>query len=263
MRGDYFGFYRTLGKPVVLVARNARERSITRVSENESTEQRYHCKRDEIAGIGCGVLRKMAQPRGGTKAVWYICDVKVGRKYRGDHIPYRMLRRELWRAIRCNSGYFISMDPAGGETPYAARLWAKNTVFGASSRAQRLKIYSLSAEVLRKNRGRMEEICGGRIYFKSMRGKKDFEIFTREGKCARDWDLLHVQHGIHGDKEVSACTYAEPQEGHDHLIAAFCESGLDRGLSEVEGISLFGSATLVYYNLDPSMFCDTIMTNEI
>jgi hypothetical protein len=97
-----------------------------------------------------------------------------------------------------------------------------------------------------------------------MEGIKDFKLVSQDNiNLVEDWNVSHIQHGFHGEREVSERVYSEPKEGHDNLIAAFEGSELDHSLHDLDEAVIFGTATLVCYNLDLNMFGNTVMTNEI
>ena len=102
------------------------------------------------------------------------------------------------------------------------------------------------------------------LTFRSMAGIKEFEIFREANpEQTEEWRILHMQHGPRGEKELSATVSIDPKPGHDHLIAAAEGSALDRALASTENIQKCSAATIVYRGLDPAIFENTILTNEI
>lgn len=262
--GDYFGFVRSLGSPKFYIAINKEDREVIRKTnvDGQLIEQKVIVKAGEIAGVACGVLRNMNQSDGTSLEAWYICDLKVKDAYRGDHIPIRLFQRGFWRYFQCSRGYAISMNPGDGSVPKAARLWQKHS--NLSSNTLGLNLYNIKEEHFAASRTKIERACHGPITFKSMAGIKEFEIFhEKDPASTEEWRILHVQHGTQGEKKLSVTVSAEPKPRHDHLIAAVEGSTLDKALASIENIQKFSSATLVYRGLDPTIFENNILTNEI
>lgn len=263
--GDYFGFVRRLGSPKFYVAINKEDREVTRqvIVNGQPVEKKDILKAGEIAGVGCGVLREMSQP-GDAKPLkaWYICDLKVKDEYRGEHIPIRLFQKGFWRFFQCSRGYAICMNPGDGSVPRAAHIWQRHGAL--SSNTFGLNLYNIKAEHFAGAKGRIEEACHEQITFKSMAGIKEFEIFQETDSAQmEEWRILHIQHGPKGEKELSATVSSDPKPDHDHLIAAVEDSALDRVLASIENVQKFSSATIVYRDLDPAIFENTILTNEI
>jgi len=262
--GDYFGFVRRLGSPKFYIAINKKNREITRqfTIDGRPVEKKVVLRAGEIAGVGCGILREMSQPGGRSLKAWYICDLKVKDAYRGEHIPIRLFQKGFWRFFQCSRGYAICMNPGDGTVPKAARIWQRHGALSSNTLA--LNLYNINAEHFAGSRGRIEQACQGQITFKSMTGIKEFEIFQESDPAqTEEWRILHIQHGLKGEKELSAAVSTDPKPGYDHLIAAVVGSALDRALAATENIQKFSSATIVYRGLDPAIFENTILTNEI
>lgn len=246
---DYFGFIKSMGIPKVYVAVNKKERRYFK------DQKEVVLKAGEIAGVISGVLKKV-----GSKKGWYLCDLKVKEEYRGEHIPILLFQRAFWRFFQCPRGYAICMNPNDGTIPKAAQIWDKHGTLGASKLT--LNLYNVKPENDQRVRLELEAACGGALFYKSMKGLKDFEIFSEtQPQQTTEWNILHIQHGPHGDRTSEAVS-REPSRGADHLIAAVQGSQLDRTLIHL-GIPQFSSATLIQYGLDPSDFNHTILTNEI
>lgn len=263
--GDYFGFVRRLGTPKFYIAINKKDREVTRQAavDGQLVERKVVLKAGEIAGVGCGILREMSQP-GGSKPLkaWYICDLKVKDDYRGEHIPIRLFQKGFWRFFQCSRGYAICMNPGDGSVPRAAHIWQQHGAL--SSNTLGLNLYNIQAEHFAAVRARIEEACHGQITFKSMAGIKEFEIFQEANpEQVEEWRILHIQHGAKGEKELSPTVSTDPKPLHDHLIATVEGSALDQALAKMENIQKFSSATIVYRGLDPAIFENTILTNEI
>lgn len=262
--GDYFGFVKSLGTPKFYVAINKEEREITRQIKVDGllVERKVILKAGEIAGVVCGILREMDQPGDKPLKAWYICDLKVKDEYRGDHIPIRLFQKGFWRYFQCSRGYAICMNPGDGTVPKAARIWKQHGAL--SSNTLSLNLYNIKAEHFAESRARIEKACQGPITFKSMAGIKEFEIFHESNPAkTEEWRILHIQHGLNGERELSATVSTDPKPGYDHLIAAVENSSLDQALASIEHIQKFSSATIVYRGLDPAIFENNILTNEI
>jgi hypothetical protein len=264
-QGDYFGFVRRLGSPKFYIAINKKDRVVTRqvTVDGRTAEKRFVLKASEIAGVGCAVLRELNQPgRSNPLKAWYICDLKIKEEYRGEHIPIRLIQSGFWRFFQCSRGYGICMNPGDGSAPRVAQIWQRHGALNSNTLG--LNLYNIKAEHFTGTRRRLEQACQGSITFKSMASIKEFEIFQEANPAqTEEWRILHVQHGPKGEKELSPTVSTHPKSGHDHLIAAVEGSALDRALASTENIQKFSSATILYRGLDPHIFENTILTNEI
>lgn len=253
--GDYFGFVKRLGIPKFYIAIHKKEREVTReeVVDGQVIRNKVLLKKGEIAGVVSAVLREIHQLK-----AWYICDLKVKKQYRGEHIPIRLFQKGFWRFFQCSKGYAICMNPGGGETPRAAHIWQQHGVL--SSDTIGLNLYNIKAEDFSVAKKSIEKACEGPVAFKSMAGIKEFEIFQEGHRgTTEEWRILHIQHGPKGDPTV----LKDPQPGHDHLIAAVEGTKLDQELNMIKNIPKFSTATIIYRGLDPAIFEHIILTNEI
>jgi hypothetical protein len=258
--GDYFSFFTSLGKPVFYTVKNRKDNTVVQVQEGASIVQK--CPKEEMVGVICGIIRKFAIPGGRSERAWYLCDLKIKKELQGQHIPLHIIGRVFWRYFQCLKWYFIAMHPAKG-SPGAVKDF-QHSVFSRAAGSVFVNIYNIGSDVFLRQRNHIENICKGKILFKSMKGKKEFDIFSVEDpESTREWKVLHMQHGPYGEKEASESVFEDPLPGYDNLIAAFENSYLDEGLATIEGIERMGKATLVYHRINLSIFCDTILTNEI
>ncbi len=264
---DYLGFFKRMGDCKFYVAINKKDRTVQKTINGKETT--VSCKAGEIAAVGCGVLRKIPYKNNKTLKAWYICDLKVAEKFRGEHLPVCIFQKAIWRFFQCSRGYGICMNPSNNSEPQAAKIWKNHgTVKGHNSLT--INLYNLSFHQIQEAKDKIEKILGGnQITFKSMKGIKEFEIFSKESPNNKDeWKLLHIQHGPLEEKELSESNMSVPQQGYDHMIAAVEGSDLDEKLKDItftDGtkLSANSTATMIYRGIEPTFFCDKILTNEI
>jgi hypothetical protein len=146
--------------------------------------------KDKVVGTGCGILRNIQLNTNYTKndLVWYICDLKIDPKYRGKHIPLKMLTNSFNKIIYSNKIYAITMDNKNKDNKIL-RL-AKNIPIVKFKNAGKLMIYSVDYETLNKiihilNKHR------GPISYLSLNGTKDLTLKSNNEHLP----ILHLQWG--------------------------------------------------------------------
>ena len=201
---NYFAFFQRLGQKICYYA----------VMDNST-----------ICAVICGVLRHL-----GKGNVWYLCDLKVVPKYRGQRITMYLAIRELpKRYWDCSRGYCISMNPAEGQNRVVKMI--QRVKWAPFSIGTQLLLYSLDLEqmkqfeeTLMKNRGK--------ISYLSLAGIKDI-VLESTGKPMA---LLHVQFG----ECATQGQYTSPQEGSTHM---FCTPEGDALAKDCESAGLKPTAT--------------------
>lgn len=206
---DYFAFFDRLGH----------------------VEYRAALDGDRVVAVGCGILRRV------PKRVWYLGDLKVDPAYRGQRIPLRMLSRAfLLNYLRCPRGYAISMNPPSGENRVVRLLqkfrWARLSVPAF------LEIYSLDDARMRQLAPLVAEHRGP-ISYLSLAGKKDLIL----GSTGKPLPILHVQWGPCGEKG-----YAEPRDGHGHMLCAPAGDALANALAE-RGVAPTATASILQHRM--------------
>ncbi len=265
--GDYFKFFKDMGECVCYVAFNNKNQDVN--DELKLKEKTQSFKKKEIAAVACGVLRKIPQKNKKPIKVWYICDFKVSKKFRGEKLSLKLFNKAILdgHIFKSMKGYGICMDPSDKSEPTMIKIWRKNSFL--NPKMSKINIYNFSYEQINNFKSKLESIlCHKPIAFKSMKRIKDFEIFNIDNqKTPRIWNLLHIQHGTLGEKKIGGSIFDSPKKDHDHMIATIAQTQLDKALrsiylSEVKVVPQ-SSATLLYYGLSLSFFNDKILTNHI
>lgn len=237
--GDYFAFFKQLGQVHYYVATSKRT--------------------GEIAAVGCGVLRTLKTHDGKTSKAWYICDLKVGEKFRGQHIPLMIIQNAAWRIFQCPRGFGICMNPPQGE-PNAAKLWRSHGPI--SGLTQTMNLYTLTEEevpsylpdieILLKDKGYLGQ--DQHLVFKSTDGMKDYQIFGEDPKATSPWLLTHAQPGPQ--------TLFKPEPGKTYMITAMDGTPLDKKLKALLGKKASSTAQIVSYGMKKIDF-NFLTSNQI
>lgn len=88
----------------------------------KGNEKVFSREKGEIAAIICCVLRKFKLDNGNTIKAWYICDLKVGKNHRGEHLPTLLIKKGAWRVLQCRRGFGICVDEPNGEMSQSAKM---------------------------------------------------------------------------------------------------------------------------------------------
>lgn len=224
--GDYFAFFKQLGKVRYYLATDKRT--------------------GEIAAVGCGVLRKLKTNDGKLTKAWYICDLKVGEKFRGQHIPFMLIQKAAWRIFQCPRGFGICMNPPQGE-PKAAKLWRSHGPISGST--QTMNLYTLTGDEVILHSNKIEILLRDKGYlgqdqhliFKSTDGMKDYQIFGKDPKTTNPWLLAHAQPG--------PATSFIPEPGKTYMISAMNGTPLDKELNDLFGKKASSTAQIVSYGM--------------
>lgn len=224
--GDYFAFFKQLGT----------------VRYYAATDKRS----GEIAAVGCGILTMLKTYDGKSTNAWYICDLKVGEKFRGNHLPLMLVQKAAWRIFQCPRCFCICMNPPQGE-PKAAKIWRSHGPI--SGFTQIMNFYTLTCDEVLLHENKIETLLREKGYlsgdrhliFKSTEGMKDYRIFGEDPKSTDSWLLVHAQPG---DK-----TPFIPESGKTYMINAMAGTPLDTGLSALLGKKASSTAQVVSYGM--------------
>jgi len=237
--GDYFAFFKGLGKVHYYVATSK--------------------ETGEIAAVGCGILRSLPTQSGQPIQAWYICDLKVGEKFRGEKLPLMMFSKAAWRYLQAPRGYGICMNPPEGP-PKAAEIWRKHSPMKGLN-TQILNLYTLNAEQAVGRRPEIEKVLRDlgilkeqeRLSLASTNGVKDYQIFGADPNQTHPWQLLHFQRSASGE--------FAPQVGHAHMLSAVEGSPLDIALKRLLGPHS-STAEIVSFGMEKVDF-NYLTSNEI
>jgi len=224
---DYFAFFRRMGQLEYYICVDG----------------------DEVAAVGAGVLR--SSPKG-----WYLGDLKVHLKYRGQRLPLKMLSKAfLPNYLRCRRGYAISMNPSDGSPNRIVRL-LQNFRWAPIHFATKLWIYSLDTQAMRH----CEPILRahrGPVGYLSLQGIKDLILKSTGAPLP----LIHVQFGPNADHRIR-----EPVPGATHMFACPDGDALQSALAAA-GINPTASASIVHHGMNrlspKGLDWNFVLTSEI
>lgn len=237
--GDYFAFFKQLGKAHYYVA--------------------THKRTGEIAAVGCGILRSLKTHAGKSIKAWYICDLKVGEKFRGQHIPLMLIQNAAWRIFQCPRGFGICMNPPHGE-PKASKLWRSHGPI--SGTVQTMNFYTLTSDEVLLHSTKIETLLRNKGYlnrsqhliFQSTNGMKDYQIFGEDPKITNPWLLAHAQ--------PWPKTSFIPEPGKTYMITAMDGTSLDKELNDLLGKKSSSTAQIVSYGMKKVDF-NFLTSNQI
>jgi hypothetical protein len=243
--GDYFSFFKSLGKPYYYVALAKENKKVIKIIVNKEVtiEQRA----GEIAGASCAVLRTLKDKKGKSITAWYLCDLKVNPNYQGEHLPVTMVKKiALPRFIQCARGFAICMNPANGD-PKAASIFKKHGPI-QGLQVQTLNLYSLSAEKAKENHAYLKSCLVKHGYIKmyeklglvTTSGNKDYVIRSISTGNTRPWNLLHLKPSL---------TDAQFQEGETYMICAVEGTLLDNDFKKKLGVPS-STAQIISYGME-------------
>jgi hypothetical protein len=250
----YESFFCRLGKPYFYIARNKRNTEVTKTIKGK--EETFLRQKGEIAAVACCVLRKIRSPNGNFIKTWYVCDLKVGKKYLGEHLPMLIMRKGMWRLLQCPRGFGICKNQPNGQTAKSARIVIRNSPFSGLQKVP-FTTYVFSAKqiqqmesnlgtkqfqeierVFRKNR----YIKNGRFTFVSNEGAKEYYIRTKRTGQIRRQKMLHA---------ITATGPVTAKEGYGHVFFALKGTSLDDALQKVgQGEPQTQSGILVSFRMD-------------
>ena len=196
-------------------------------------ETAYHAvlEGDRVVAVGCGVLRSIPKKAGGApEPLWYGCDLKVDRAYRGKRLPWEMFKFAIPRKYPvCGRGYGISMNPGDGSENPVVRLCERFTLAPMRC-AGTLFFYSLAADQMAEVAPWVETERGPLGYL-SLGGIKDIVLQS----TGRPMPLLHVQFGPCAETDKSGKRgrwFDEPQAESVHMFCTPVNDDLARGMHD-------------------------------
>lgn len=253
--GNYFSFLKQLGKPYFFIATCNEDKQVHKTINNQTITIEHNS--GEIAAVGCSILRSIKNKNGELKDAWYICDLKVKKKYQGEHLPLKIAEQVAGqRFIQCPRGFGICMNPIHGE-PKAAKVFKYHGPF-PGLKSETLNLYILNKDqVIRFQKvikdslikqGYMKE--DQELSCKSTSGMKDYIIFDENS--SRNWNLLHIQPDNIG---------CEPQKDADYMICSVENSQLDNEFKQILG-SPSSTAEIVSFGMQDFDF-NNLTSNQI
>lgn len=237
--GDYFAFFKDLGTPYYTEA----------ISKDNQ----------DLAGAVCCVERTLRTKQDQLLKAWYICDLKVGKKYQGTHLPIRFAQKiGLKRFLQCPRGFAIFMNPQVGE-PRAASIFKKNFSL-PGTQSHTLHLYTLSAEQALAHKESIRKLFIKHGYLKeheslglvTTAGKKDYIINNTKTGQSYPWKLLHFKRNT---QEFAT------QEGGTHMLCAVKDSALDNDIQALIGTPS-STALILSYGMNDVDF-NSLSSDEI
>lgn len=230
---NYYAFFDRLGKSIYMTCVND----------------------DNIVGIGCSVLRNIPLNYNSRKLtnVFYLCDLKIHPKFRGLHLPFKMLLKGIKYYNITDKAYGITMDnkkKINKVVKLAKNIPIKFKIAG------KLMIYSLNFDdickalpIIIRNRGQ--------VYFKSLVGIKNLILKSTNNPM----NLLHIQYNKIYPYNLNENVTTNPIKNFTHM---FCCPKNDIMYSELLNIGIITdiTATIIHYNMDNSDW-RFIMTSDI
>ena len=203
--------------------------------------------KNNLIGNLIGVLRKIPLDNKYFKT-WYLCDLKIDKKYRGDRLSFHIFTKIFKYLSICNSFYGISMDSQNGN--HMVKIVSKIPFITIKSK--KLLIYKLSYNdmirvypIIEKHRGPLS--------FLSLYKKKDLILKSNN----KPMKLLHTQWSPTGEYTG----LYKPIKNFEHM---FCSPSNDPMSKELEriGITTNVTATIIYYNMN-NINWNFILTSDI
>jgi hypothetical protein len=245
LKGDYFAFFKQLGKPYYYVATSKQNKTvIKKINNKEVTVQQ---RAGDIAAAVCCICRNLKDKDGQPLCAWYICDLKVNEKYQGEHLPTTMIKKVGFGLfMQCPRGFAICMNPACGE-PKAASIFKKHGPI-PGIKTQTLNLYNLSYEQALKYKSNLEKMYkhhgvldeNASLGIMSTAGNKDYVIKDKKTNQTHPWHLLHIKPDVAEYK---------PQEGATHMICAVEGTPLDTDFKNLLG-KPSSTAQIISYGMD-------------
>ena len=257
INGDYFDFFKQLGKPYYYVATAKKNKTVKKTIQGQ--EVLVQQQAGEIAAAACCILRTLTNDKGKEVQAWYICDLKVNQKYQREHLPLKIIQKvALVRFAQCSRGFAICMNPATGE-PKAASIFKKHgPITGINT--QTLNLYMLSAQQARDHREHLQACLihygymgkNDQLGCMSTTGAKDYEIINKVTSHAYPWKLFHL-------KPNSA--HFTIEEDSVYMISAVEGTLLDNDFKSMLGIPS-STAQIVSYGMENIDF-NFLTSNQI
>lgn len=182
----------------------------------------------------------------------YLCDLKIDPKYRGKHMPFKMLLSAKQKLNISNRIYGITMNKNDDKENRVVKLSKKIPLLNFKS-GGKLMIYSIDYDTLLKIRPIIQRHRGN-ISFLSLLNIKDLILKSTELPLP----LLHIQWGnISNENNI----IIEPIYGYTYM---FCCPINDPLYSELTNNNIITNTTaeIIQHNMDD---CDWkfILTSDI
>lgn len=245
IHGDYFDFFKQLGKPYYYVATAKKNKSVKKTIQDQ--EVIIQQEAGEIAAAVCCILRTLTNDKGKKIQAWYICDLKVNQKYQQEHLPVKIIKKvALARFTQCPRGFAICMNPAIGD-PKAASIVKKHGPI-ANINTQILNLYTLSAQQIQDHRAHLKASLIHHGYMSkdeqlgyiSTSGAKDYEIINKVTSQAYPWKLFHLK---------STSTHFTLEENGVYMICAVEGTSLDNDFKNTLGAPS-STAQIISYGME-------------
>jgi hypothetical protein len=246
----YNGFFNALGKSYFYIAECQKTQEITKIVNGQ--KKTFPRKKGEIAAVICCVLREFKLPNGNAIKAWYVCDLKVGENYRGEHLSTSLIKKGSWRVLQCRRGFAICVDEPNGQMSKSAEIGMQHSLFSGLLQVTPFNRYDLSAEQVIDHADDIKKDRGKKISFISNEGIKDYQIVNKETGESCNKALLHMK--------LSAEKNGMPKPGYMHRISAIKDSALDVTLKKTGSKPI--SARFISFRMQEFDFSQ-ISSNEI
>lgn len=251
--GDYFGFFKQLGKPYYVIVTCKQNKTVTKIINNKEVVIKH--LKGEIAAVGCAVLRTLKKRDGNQIDAWYLCDLKVNENYQGEHLPTFIAQQvALPRFYQCPRGFAIFMNPSDKD-PKAARIFRKHGSI-KNLDTQTLNLYTLTAEQVKNSREGIKSSLvihsymqpNQQLVFKSTSGVKDYIIFNIKTNNSNPWKLLHIKPGENNTDQLQLQD-AQLQDDATYMICSIEGTPLDKDFKKILGLPS-STAQVVSYGME-------------
>jgi hypothetical protein len=204
---------------------------------------------NEIVGSGCGILRNIKYKNDKIYPTFYLCDLKIDPKYRGKHMPFKMLLSAKQKLNISDRIYGITMNKNNDEENKVVRLSKKIPLLNFKS-GGKLMIYSIDYDILLKIRYIIER-HRGKISFLSLLNVKDLILKSTGSPLP----LLHIQWDTNNNDTI------EPISGYTYMFCCPINDPLYIELTN-NNIIINTTAEIIHYNMDDSDW-KFILTSDI
>lgn len=230
---DYFAFFKRLGDVNYIIIQH----------DNEKI----------IIGTACAILRKYSGKKNNQIPFWYLCDLKIEKKHRGQNLTKKLFRYMYRDFIKKSQrGYLISMNDVSQQIIHIfddiSKIFVKKYIL------IKLLIYSVSVKIMKKIE-RFFKCAFENISYLSLNGTKDIFSSTME-----PIDLYHLQHGFFTATENTK----KIDDLSENAIIMFCfpENSPLKSILDSMDVRTEINATIISWSMD---FFDwhNILTSDI
>lgn len=206
---------------------------------------------NNVIATGSGVLQNVNNSK-----VWYICDLKVDKKYRGNHISTKMLINTIVPSIlKSNKCYGISMNNKINKNNIV-NLARKINILNFTT-AGSIYIYSLNYDEMKLAQPIIEKYFGS-INYISLLGIKDLVLESTN----KPLKLLHVNHNTHNTyNNIKNKKIIKPAKDYTHMFCCHETNPMIRQLKKIN-ITTDITASIIHHNMD-NYDWNFIQTSEI